>query len=65
MQFKGKLMNQTTLETDEKPNFEPNFDFLPKFGPIDFFSKICLFQSRDIMVNYYHVKYHKELLIRS
>ena len=54
MQFQGKLMTQTQ-ENGKKIHF----------GSELFSQKIWLHQSLDFMVNYYHVKYQKKLMIQS
>ena len=64
MQFHGKLMKQT-WENDKKPTFRPDFGPLPiwpKFGPTNFFSKIWLRQSLDIVVSHHHIQYQKKLV---
>ena len=52
-------MNQT-LENSKKPSFRPDFGpFSPYLGH-QFFSKIWLHQSLDIMISYHHVQYKKK-----
>ena len=36
-----------------------------KFGPLNFFKKLWLRQSLDIMVSYHHVQYDKKIMIQS
>ena len=44
----------------KKTSFGPKFDPIwPEFGPPNFFSKIWIRQSLDIMVSYHHVQYRK------
>ena len=65
MQFQGKSMIQTQ-ENCEKRHFGPDLGPLgPNMGHQNFFSKIWLHHSLDIMVSYYHVKYQKKLKIQS
>ena len=55
IQFQGKLMNQT-WENGKKASFEPNFGpFETNLGRQNFFSKIWLRRSLDVMVSYHHV----------
>ena len=64
MQFQGKRMIQTP-ENGEKPHFGPDLGLLaPNLGHENFFSKIWLHQSLDIMVRYHHVQYQKKLMIQ-
>ena len=47
-----------TRENNKKPSFEANFGPLGLIsGRQNFFSKIWLRQSLDIMVGYHHVQY--------
>ena len=56
MQFQGKRMIEIHFGSDLGP-------LGPNSGRQNLFSKIQLRQSLDIMVNYYHVKYQKKLII--
>ena len=52
-------------ENDKNPSFRTNFDsFGANLGHQNFFSKIWLPQSLDIMVSYHHVQYQKQLIIQ-
>ena len=64
-QFQRTLMKQTR-ENNKKPSFEANFGPLGLIsGRQNFFSKIWLRQSLDIMVGYHHVQCQKKLMIQS
>ena len=53
-------------ENNKKPHFGPDLDPLcPNLGLQNFFSKIWLRQSLDIMVSYHHVQCQKKLMIQS
>ena len=49
----------------KKPSFEPDFGpYGPNSGHQNFSSKICLPQSLDILVSYYHVQYQKKPIVQ-
>ena len=61
MQFKRKLINQT-WKNDKIPSFGPDLGpFVPNSGRENFFSKIWLRQSQDIIVSYHHVQYQRKI----
>ena len=54
-----------TQENDKKTHFGSNLGPLAPNLDRNFFSKIWLRQSLDIMVSYHHVQYQKKLMIQS
>ena len=54
-----------TRENGEKPNFGPDLGPLDLNSGRQFFSKVWLCQSLDIMVSYHHVQYQKKIMIQS
>ena len=54
-----------TQQNGEKLYFGLYLGPLSRTSGYQFFSKIGLRQSLDIMVNYHHVKYQKKLMIQS
>ena len=54
-----------TQQNGEKLYFGLYLGPLSRNSGYQFFSKIGLRQSLDIMVNYHHVKYQKKLMIQS
>ena len=54
-----------TQENGKKTHFGSNLGPLATNLDRNFFSKIWLRQSLDIMVSYHHVQYQKKLMIQS
>ena len=59
--FEEKIIQ--TQENGEKPHLGPDLGPLDANSGRQFFSKIWLCQSLDIMVKYNHVKYQKKVMI--